>query len=242
MFVKVKYETPNLSESFKKPSLCTHCKKTGHSQFRCYTRFLKTFETQKNRLMNDFNSLKNNILNNGKENKTNQKPGSQPSSSKSPSRTKQVLLRKDRVKCQVVFNALKAKSSRKWYLDNGYSIRMAGNRTYFTSLENYNGGTIVFGYGSLDRVKGKGSIVIPSCPILDGVLYVEGLKENLPKISQMCNKDHRVNTCQDLCQVVKKEGKIVITGHKKMDNYYTINPNSRKPLVYSREKIDRTEL
>ena len=32
--------------------------------------------------MNDFNSLKNNILNNGKGNKSNQKPGSQFSSSK----------------------------------------------------------------------------------------------------------------------------------------------------------------
>ena len=50
-----------------------------------------------NRLINAFNSLKNNILNNGKRNKTNQKP-SQPSSSKSPPRTKQVWLRKDKSK------------------------------------------------------------------------------------------------------------------------------------------------
>ena len=58
--------------------------------------------------MNDFNSLKNNIVNNRKGNKTNQKPRSQSSSSKSPPRTKQVWLRKDMSKCQVVFNALKA--------------------------------------------------------------------------------------------------------------------------------------
>ena len=34
-------------------------------------------ESQMSSLMNDFNSLKNNILNNGKENITNQKPTSQ---------------------------------------------------------------------------------------------------------------------------------------------------------------------
>ena len=88
MFVKGKYVTPNQAKSPKKTSLCTHCKKTGHSQFRCYTRFLERFESQISRLMNDFNSFKNNILNNGKGNKTNQKPRSQPNYSKSPPRTK----------------------------------------------------------------------------------------------------------------------------------------------------------
>ena len=90
MFVKGEHDITNQIEFPKTTPLCTHCKKTGHSQFRCYTRFLERFKSQMNRLMNDFNSLKNNILNNGKGNKTNQKPRSQPSSSKSPPRTKQV--------------------------------------------------------------------------------------------------------------------------------------------------------
>ena len=48
MFVKSKNATPNQEESPKKP----HCKKTGRSQFKCYTRFLERFETQMNMLMN----------------------------------------------------------------------------------------------------------------------------------------------------------------------------------------------
>ena len=71
VFVKGKDDTPNQVESPKNTSLCTHYKKTGHSQSRCHFRFLKRFETQMNRLMSDFNSLKNNILNNGKRNQTN---------------------------------------------------------------------------------------------------------------------------------------------------------------------------
>ena len=145
--------------------------------------------------MNDFNSLKNNILNNGKENKTNQKPKIQPSFSKSPPRTKQVWLRKYRAKCQVVANDLKVESSSEWYLDSGYSRHMTRHITYFTSLEDYNGVIITFGDESLACVKDKGSIAIHGCLKLDGVLYVEGLKSNLLSISQMYDKDHRVNFC-----------------------------------------------
>ena len=71
LYVKGKDVNHNQVEYLKKTSLCTHYKKTGHSQFRCYTRFLERFESQISRLMNDFNSLQNNILNNEKVNKTN---------------------------------------------------------------------------------------------------------------------------------------------------------------------------
>ncbi|RVX03527.1 Berberine bridge enzyme-like 1 [Vitis vinifera] len=95
---------------------------------------------------------------------------------------------------------------------------------------------------SLAHVKGKGSIYVLSCPRLDGVMYVDGLTENLLSISQIYDKDHRVNFCQDLCEVVNKEKKVVITRHSTIDNYYAINPNSRTPLVCSREKPDPIEL
>ena len=128
------------------------------------------------RLMNDFNSFKNNILNNGKVNKPNQKPRSQPSSFKSLPKIKQDWMRNDRNKCQVVFIVLKARSISEWYFDSGYSRHMTGDKSFFTSLEDYNGGTVTFGNGSLAHVKGKGSISILGYPKLDGVLYVDGLK------------------------------------------------------------------
>ena len=51
-----------------------------------------------------------------------------------------------------------------------------------------------------------------------------------------------MNFHQDLCEVVNKEGKVVITGHRTMDNYYSINPNSRICLVCSKAKLDPTKL
>ena len=65
-FVKGKKKTLNQTTSLSIPSLCTHCKKTKHARNKCYTKFLERFESQMNMLMNDFNSLKNNILYIGK--------------------------------------------------------------------------------------------------------------------------------------------------------------------------------
>ena len=141
-----------------------------------------------------------------------------------------------------MLNALKVKSSSKWYLDNGCSRHMTRDKSSFTSLENYDGGIVTFGDGNLAKMKGKGSIVLPGCPKLDEVLCVEGLKENLLSISQMCDKDHKVNFHQDLCEVVNKEGKIVIIGHRLFDNSYAINSNSRTPFMFSRAKLDPTKL
>ena len=68
---------------------CAHCKKFGHTQNRRHIKFLKRYESQRNRLVNEFNSLKNNILKTRKEKKINQKLRTQQSSSRSPPKVKQ---------------------------------------------------------------------------------------------------------------------------------------------------------
>ena len=72
---------------------------------------------------------------------------------------------------------------------------MIGDKSFFTSLEECNGGTITFRDGNLAHAKGKKSIYIPSYPKFDEVFYVDGLKENLLNISQICDKDHTMNFC-----------------------------------------------
>ena len=82
---------------------------------------------------------------------------------------------------------------------------MMGDKTYFTSLKNYNGGAITFGDEKLSHGKGKGSITIPSCTKLEGVLYVDGLKVNFLSISQMCENEHKVNFSHNSCEIINKE-------------------------------------
>ena len=103
-------------------------------------------------------------------------------------------------------------------------------------------GSIAFGNGNLAKVKDRGGIVTLGWPKLDEVLYVEGLKENLISISQMCEKDHKLNFHQDLYKVINKKGKVVIIEHRTLDNCYATNSSFRTPLMYSRAKPDSTKL
>ena len=87
VLVKSKEETPNQETSSSTLSLFTHCKKSEYTQSRCHTRFLESYESQLNRLVNEFKSLKNNILNTMRGKKTNIELKTQQSSSESPPKT-----------------------------------------------------------------------------------------------------------------------------------------------------------
>ena len=84
---------------------------------------------------------------------------------------------------------------------------MIGDKSFFTSLEDYNGGTVTFGDKSLACVKSKGSVSILGCPKLDIILYVDRLKANLLSINQIGDNEHRANFSQSLCKVINKEDK-----------------------------------
>ena len=66
---------------------------------------------------------------------------------------------------------------------------------FFVPFEDYNGGIVTLGDGSLTLVKGNRSTSIIGYPKLDGFLYVDGLNANLLIIGQIYDKDHRVNFC-----------------------------------------------
>ena len=91
-------------------------------------------------------------------------------------KTKKVWVRKDDLTCLVVHTALKARDSHMWYLDSGCSRHLSGNKSYFTSLEKYEGGIVTFGDGGTSRVIGKGSISVAGLHKLNNVLLVDGLK------------------------------------------------------------------
>ena len=61
----------------------------------------------------------------------------------------------------MVFTALSAQESDVWYLDNGCSRYMTGNKALYTHLEDYNGGSVWFGDGGKTKVIGKCTIFIP---------------------------------------------------------------------------------
>ena len=61
----------------------------------------------------------------------------------------------------MIFTVLSAKELDEWYLDSSCSRHMTGNNALFISLEDYNGGSVRFGYGNKAKVIDKGTVSIP---------------------------------------------------------------------------------
>ncbi|KAM7466521.1 hypothetical protein LguiB_014083 [Lonicera macranthoides] len=140
---------------------------------------------------------------------------------------KAIWVRKDdlnsQLRCNVVLTAYKAnENSSQWYLDSGCSRHMSGDRNIFTSLKNYQGGSVTFGDGKVAKIVGRGTVESPGLPKLDNVLLVEGLKANLLSISQFCDTNHTVLFSKENCKILNGEGQCILTGNRTMDNCYAV--------------------
>ena len=68
--------------------------------------------------------------------------------------------------CLFVHTALKVFNSYLWYLDNGCSRHMIGDKSLFKTLKEKEDGFVTFGDGSHSQVLGKGTVDIPGLPLL----------------------------------------------------------------------------
>ena len=107
---------------------------------------------------------------------------------------------------------------------------MTGDRSQFYAYNNFDGGFVTFGDGSMAKIIGKGTITGPGLPEIKNVLYVDGLKYNLLSISQICDEEHSVSFSKDMCKILNSTGKLVMKGLRTGDNCYVIenhtNPSS----------------
>ena len=62
----------------------------------------------------------------------------------------------------------------------------------FATLSSCKGDTVTFGDDGKDKIIGIGAIGKKSFPTLENLLLVDGLKANLIRISQLCDKDMNV--------------------------------------------------
>ena len=85
--------------------------------------------------------------------------------------------------CFMMKSAFKVMDTCLWYLDNGCSRHMTGDRSLFKVFKSKKGGNVTFGDGSKSQIKGKGIISLPGLPDIANVLYVKGLRVNLLNIS-----------------------------------------------------------
>ena len=97
---------------------------------------------------------------------------------------------------------------------------MTGDQSLFKDFESKKGGNVTFGGGSKSQIKGKGIISLPGLSDIANVLYVEGLRVNLPSISQICDQEFMVLFSKRKCLVMNESGKKLISGVCTLDNYY----------------------
>ena len=83
-----------------------------------------------------------------------------------------------------------------WFLDNGASNHMTGDKEKFFELDEAVTGKVKFGDGSTVQICGKGSIMF-ECKngdqwLLEGVFYIPSLQSNLVSLGQLTETGHRV--------------------------------------------------
>lgn len=119
---------------------------------------------------------------------------------------------------------------------------MTWDRAHFSTLIEYEGGTVTFGDGNVTKVVGKGTLNVPNMPVIEDVFYVVGLKHNLLSISQICDKYHVVNFSSLGCEISKNE-KIILRGLITNDNCYVIgNHKKSSSSTYYITHLDEAQL
>ncbi|CAN6925204.1 unnamed protein product, partial [Brassica oleracea] len=99
-----------------------------------------------------------------------------------------------------------------WYLDNGASNHMTGERGYFSELNQNIKGKVKFGDGSCVYIDGKGSILIVMKGvrkmIIKNLLFVPRLNRNVLSVAQMTSRGYTVIMGAGEC-IIKDETGIV---------------------------------
>ena len=116
--------------------------------------------------------------------------------------------------------------SNMWYLDNGASNHMTGQRSKFKDLDEKITGQVKFGDGSVVHIKGRGSIVF-KCNTgeertLREVYYIPSLCNSIISLGQISEEGNKVTLNGDLLWVHDKRGKLLMKVKRSLNRLYKI--------------------
>ena len=109
-----------------------------------------------------------------------------------------------------------------WYLNNGCSHHMTGDKVMFSSISLKDGGYVTFGDNAKGKIVGEGKVGKSPNPTIENVLLVNGLKHNFFSISQFCDKDYEVVFESNKCVVLDKNECAMFVGSRH-NNIYLVD-------------------
>ena len=113
-----------------------------------------------------------------------------------------------------------------WYLDNGASNHMSGNRAYFSKIDETIGGKVRFGDDSCIDIKGKGSVLFISKnkerKILADVYFIPGLRSNIISLGQATESGCDVRMREDYLTIHDRDGKLLLNAKRSQNRLYKV--------------------
>jgi hypothetical protein len=134
--------------------------------------------------------------------------------------------------------SLQAKQKKRgWYVDNGCSKHMIGDRDRFLSLIKERNGLVSFENDDSAKIIGKGTVIIGNKNTkAENVLLVEDMKHNLLSVRQMCDQGHKVTFDSQKCETRKEgSGKLIATAVKTSSNIYVLSKIGNKKCCLGKE-------
>ena len=113
-----------------------------------------------------------------------------------------------------------------WYLDNGASNHMSGNRMFFTSLDEGITGNVRFGDDSRIDIKGRGSIRFifndGEKKILRDVYYIPGLRSNIISLGQATEAGCEVRMKNKELYLLDRMGHLMVKTTRSPNRLYKV--------------------
>ncbi|XP_076897616.1 uncharacterized protein LOC143550955 [Bidens hawaiensis] len=121
-----------------------------------------------------------------------------------------------------------------WYLDNGASNHMTGNRSYFLELNENITGRVKFGDGSFVQIKGKGLILFQGKSgdqdLLTEIYDIPELKNNIISLSQATESGCDIRMKHDLLTMYNENGRLLMKVKRFENRLYKIRMKIGAPV------------
>lgn len=131
-----------------------------------------------------------------------------------------------------------------WYLDNGASNHMTGNKSFFSTLDENVKGKVRFGDGSQVDIVGKGSITVVSKTrerkLLKDVYYIPNLKHNIISLGQVTEHGCEVNMKGSILVLKDPQGKLLVEVTRSTNRLYKTPMEVYIPKCFQIESEDPT--